>query len=130
MTPKVKEIANIVCYEFNIALSQLTDKCRKHELITPRHTAIYLVHKKYKGQVSQNFIAKMFNRDRTTLIHAIQNVEGWIDVYPEFAEQIKRIEAQIAHINLVPKKTLTIEEKINLLPKEKQQLIYELLNNA
>jgi chromosomal replication initiator protein len=69
----VKRIQCDIAYEAGISLSDLLSFRRKKNLVSARHKAIFLAWK--KTQRSLTWIGRQFNRDHTTILHAIQKMQ-------------------------------------------------------
>ena len=71
-------IASTVADSLNIPLSQMCSETRWAPAREARQIAMYLAHKYLKGHTPR-IIAEAFDRDRTTLLHALEVVKNAID---------------------------------------------------
>jgi hypothetical protein len=69
----LQAIINRTAREFNVDPIQLMGRRRHQEIALPRHVAMYLAHKMTRETATS--IGKAFNRDHTTVLHAIGKVE-------------------------------------------------------
>lgn len=67
-------IAEKVCDYYQINYGQLMSKYRGEEVALARQMAMYL--SKEKTELNSEEIAKIFKRDRTTVLHSIQKIRG------------------------------------------------------
>lgn len=77
----IKIIIDAVAKVFNLNVRDLTGKCRKREYCAPRHLAMYLCRKKTCACVTQ--IGQAFNKDHTTVLHAVATVGDYLSVNDE-----------------------------------------------
>ena len=68
------EIAEKVCNYYQIKYGQMMSKYRGEEVTLARQMTMYLT--KEKTALSGEEIAKLFNRDRTTVLHSISKIKG------------------------------------------------------
>jgi chromosomal replication initiator protein len=68
------EIAEKVCNYYQIKYGQLMSKYRGEEVTLARQMTMYLT--KEKTALNGEEIAKLFNRDRTTVLHSISKIKG------------------------------------------------------
>ncbi len=64
-------IAEKVCNYYQIKYGQMMSKYRGEEVTLARQMTMYLT--KEKTELNGEEIAQIFNRDRTTVLHSIQN---------------------------------------------------------
>jgi chromosomal replication initiator protein len=67
-------IAEKVCNYYQIKYGQMMSKYRGEEVTLARQMTMYLT--KEKTALSGEEIAKLFNRDRTTVLHSISKIKG------------------------------------------------------
>jgi len=104
--------------EFGVSPDHLTGRKRNQEIVRPRHVAMYLAFKMTRETATS--IGKAFNRDHTTVLHAIGKVEALItrDEDLDFAvAAIKRdipsqMGARLALIDTVVLTTNRLREKL------------------
>lgn len=95
---KAKEIIEAVERYFKVDHERLMSKWRYRNLVIPRQIAMYII--KVKTKLSDGTIAEMFNRDRTTVIYAVQSIEGFLKLgHPsEIVEQVEEIKKLLSNI--------------------------------
>lgn len=91
----IQTIENEVCRYFNIKTpEQLKRKCRKRErFVLPRQIIMYL--SRELTNLSQYKIAKYFNKDHATVIHACKTIQDLMDSDPLLKSQIEEIRKRI-----------------------------------
>ena len=67
-----EEILQTVIEYFNLSSKQVKGKSRKKELVKARWIAMYLIREETNMKLEA--IGELFNRDHTTVIHALQSV--------------------------------------------------------
>jgi len=67
-------IGELVSGQFKVSLEDLRSRSRKRAIAFPRQVAMYLA-RKYTGE-SLVDIGKAFNRDHSTVLHAIKSVSS------------------------------------------------------
>jgi len=92
----ITRIQELVCNRLNVTLKQLHGPRRDRPVSRPRHIAMYLAWI-YTGK-SQGFIAKMFQRDRTSVVHAIQSIEYLMEKDQETQKIVQALKAEIDNI--------------------------------
>jgi chromosomal replication initiation ATPase DnaA len=86
-TPRVAEIQKTVSDTFGIPLCEMTSARSAREVARPRQVAMYLS-KKLTPQTLPA-IGRMFgNRDHTTVIHAVRQVEKFLAIDPDFRAKV------------------------------------------
>jgi chromosomal replication initiator protein len=80
------EIAEKVCNYYQIKYGQLMSKYRGEEVTLARQMTMYLT--KEKTELNSEEIAKLFNRDRTTVLHSISKIRGQLS--NKFDDTIKK----------------------------------------
>ena len=80
------EIAEKVCNYYQIKYGQLMSKYRGEEVTLARQMTMYLT--KEKTDLNGEEIAKIFNRDRTTVLHSISKIKGQLS--NKFDDSIKK----------------------------------------
>ena len=80
------EIAENVCNYYQIKYGQLMSKYRGEEVTLARQMTMYLT--KEKTELNGEEIAKIFNRDRTTVLHSISKIKGQLS--NKFDDTIKK----------------------------------------
>lgn len=82
------------CIQFGVTRQQLFSKSRRREMVEARHVTMYLM-RKYKLFGSLKMIGKYFNRDHTTVLHALNNVQSLIDTDKVFKSIVLDIESTV-----------------------------------
>ncbi len=90
-----EKIIDAICNKFNIKREDLFGKKRNKELVEPRQICIYLMWRKLN--IPLTAIAKLFNRDHTTAIHARDKVIDLMKEDPEVKKMIDDLEDVIVH---------------------------------
>lgn len=94
--PEVFLLAQLVAQERHVALSNMLRRSRgSGHAASARQLAIYLAHV-LLGR-PQDIIAELFQRDRTTIAHAVQAIEDLRDT-ETFEAEIRRIESRLVTI--------------------------------
>lgn len=85
---------------FGLTKESILSKNRHAKLVEPRHIAMYLIKK--KTSLSDGEVAKFFNRDRTTILHATHKIHSYLKINnPEsIIDDIKNIELLILNQSL------------------------------
>lgn len=68
------EMAEKICNYYQIKYGQLMSKYRGEEVTLARQMSMYFT--KEKTELNGEEIAKIFNRDRTTVLHSVQKIRG------------------------------------------------------
>ncbi|MBI2582768.1 chromosomal replication initiator protein DnaA [Candidatus Azambacteria bacterium] len=89
-----KQIVKTVADFYDIELKELTERCRKKEIVRPRQIAMYLLREELKS--SYPFIGeKLGHRDHTTAIHACEKIGNELTKDPRLQEEITLIRKRI-----------------------------------
>jgi len=92
---KKEIIISAVCNYYQIPYSTLIKKCRDRDLIKARHTLCYLLRKHTALSLTQ--VAKLFNQDHTSVMHAIDKITGFLDIKDaEVMEAVHFLEEKIS----------------------------------
>ncbi len=96
LTPS--RVLNTICNYYKISKKDLIGKSRKKEFVTARHMAIWLIKKINK--LSYVEIGSLFgNRDHSTIISAIKNIERLMTINKTVKIAAEKIEDKIKKIN-------------------------------
>jgi chromosomal replication initiation ATPase DnaA len=90
----INEIMNCVCEFFSVTKEQIEGKRGKGILPWARHVFNYMC-KKY-SRLTLKGIGDLINRDHTTVMHSLKTVQGNMDSYPEYKEQVLFIDNKIS----------------------------------
>jgi len=122
--PNVLQVLNHVATIFNTSVGSILHKNRLKNNVEARHTAMFYLYQqtsKQKSKFTKKQIGRFFGgRDHTSVIHALQNVQNWLDVYPDFVERYKALERACKHISL-KRGELTLAERIERLPQNERE---------
>ena len=86
-------IQRIVAAYFNISVDNILSTRRSAELMVPRQIAIYLSSQTTRLSLVQ--IGRQFERDHTTVIHAIHRVKDRISVDEEFCARVAELRTMV-----------------------------------
>lgn len=81
---KPNVILDIVAQCFMVSVSEITGNDRKEPIVTARHLAIYFIYE--NCNMFKIAIGRMFNRDHTSVIHAINNVKKFNDTDEKYKQ--------------------------------------------
>ena len=91
-TPKI--IVSYICNYFNVDEDTLRGQSRSRDVVAARQIAIYLI--RSMTNLSLDDIGKEFdNRDHSTVLYSIQQVEKKMKKDAAFAETVKEIKTNI-----------------------------------
>lgn len=91
--PEVFVLTQLVAGERRVSMTNLLRRSRgSGRAASARQLAIYLAHVLLRR--SQDVVADLFQRDRTTVAHSVQSVEDQRDM-PGLEAEIERIEARL-----------------------------------
>lgn len=77
--PQIYSVAERVAREHGLTLRDLKSKKRQRKYVYPRALAMYLAYRDLDKSCTQ--IGRFFNRDHTTVLHAIRQVEQHPEKY-------------------------------------------------
>lgn len=87
----VDDIMETVCRHFNVSVSAVSSRSRKHELVVARQVSMYLAQKHTKMPASR--IGKLVGgRDHSTVIHSCNQVEQRLKIDKAFVGELSSIE--------------------------------------
>jgi chromosomal replication initiator protein len=86
-------IKRLVCKYYNITLSDLTSRSRRHSIVRPRQVAMYLS-RRYTNHSLQT-IGKSFNRYHATTLHALKAVEKGVKENSQFQRHVEFLSEQL-----------------------------------
>jgi hypothetical protein len=90
----VPAIKKIVAEHYKLSSLALSGLDRKHKVVKPRYTAMYLISVILGMKPPE--IAKHFPPfDRTTVIYALKLVRGELEIYPNYVKEIAEIKNKI-----------------------------------
>lgn len=88
-------ILRVTCEYFNTDTKLIGAKTRKHEIVLPRYIVFYLTFK--YTRLNKSDIGRKYNRDHTSVIHALQSVDDWLDVDDVFKSHVNAIKNILAN---------------------------------
>lgn len=84
-----KTIVSRICEHFKITYESLKCKSRVRELVYPRQACMYLLSK--HTAMTLTAIGVLFDRDHTTVIHALQNIKDLMTIDDRIAREIEQL---------------------------------------
>lgn len=94
MKPLEAEIIQRVCNVFGVTRADLMSRKRKREVSQARQAAIFAI---IRLRYTQEQAGAVFNRDHSTVAHAIRTIENLCEVYPEFKRSVDCITSSTQH---------------------------------
>ena len=93
MSGTVDTIKLVVCNDYNISMGDMDSECRASSLARPRQLAMYLA----RTMTSASFpdIGRSFNKDHTTIMHGVKNIQRHLDNDPILRDRTTRLIEQI-----------------------------------
>ena len=92
--PSPALIIEYICRYYDVDEEQVRGQGRKRDLMEARQTAMYLIRR--MTNLSLNDIGKEFgDRDHTTVLHSLDQVEKKMRSDPAYAEKVKEITTNI-----------------------------------
>lgn len=88
-----KAILNLIdqfCKLYGCSWKDLVVRNRKDWLVECRYLLMYFLQRKYN--LSQSLIGRLFNLDRTTVLHGIHKIVGQMQSDKNFREYIERMD--------------------------------------
>ena len=92
--PTPEAILSYVSRYYQLEESVVKGPQRAREAVTARQIAMYLI--RTMTNLSQDNIGKLFNRDHSTVIHSIAQVEQKMKKDPAFSEKVKELKTNIS----------------------------------
>lgn len=93
-TISIESIQNYVCDYFGIDTNKVREKTRKQEIVEARQIAMYLS-KKFTQSSLKSIGLQFGGRDHSTVIHAINTIDGRLSTNPKLKRMIKELEQKI-----------------------------------
>lgn len=91
--PSIAEIEAATCIEFNVRLNDMRSDRRWQEVARARQVAMFLARERTPYSLPQ--IGRCFNRDHTTVIHAVRRIEAMSAADSVFAARVRDCGARI-----------------------------------
>jgi len=92
----VKAISELVASQFKVGIDEMRSKSRKRTISHPRQVAMYLCRKHTEETLAD--IGKVFNRDHSTVMHAIKVVSGLNRRDTSVSAQLKLLSDKVQHL--------------------------------
>jgi chromosomal replication initiator protein len=92
-TPRIADIQAAVAEEYGLRLIHMNSQRRARFVARPRQIAMFLAYDMTPQTLPM--IGRSFDRDRTTVMHAIKTVEALAKADPEFAERVDRVRQRL-----------------------------------
>lgn len=87
----IDDIVETVCHHYNVTVTAVNSKSRKHDYVVARQVTMYLAQKYTKMPASR--IGKLVgNRDHSTVIHSCSKVEERLKIDAGFSDELVSIE--------------------------------------
>lgn len=87
----VDDIVDRVCRHYDITPNSVKGRSRKREIVIPRQLSMFLC-KKYTNIPATRIGRMIGNRDHSTVLHSIEQIERQLKEDKAFAEEVKKIE--------------------------------------
>jgi len=86
---KWEDVIRCICQVYEITPDDIYTKNRTHHILYARHTFNYICRKTLR--MSFESIARIINRDHSTIIHSVRQTQDLIDYDRQFASTYKQI---------------------------------------
>lgn len=93
-TENIEAIIRIVYNYFDVELEQVKSKCRKREYINARQFAMFFIKREF-NKVSLNKIGEIFGKHHATVLHAIRQVNNFLEFDPVTQRQVDELSKKI-----------------------------------
>lgn len=93
MTIKIADIQRAVAAEFVVPVEVLLSQSRKRAIARPRQIAMYLADKLTNSSLPR--IGKAFDRDHSTVVHAIKATKNLLATSDKLPERVRRVERNL-----------------------------------
>lgn len=97
-TPKVRPILEFIAAHYGLTPQEIINYKRTEKYLWPRHVGMYLA-SQLTGRSSMQ-IAKVFQRDNSTVRHAKQKIARLLRDHPEVAQEIEALENGLLGVRL------------------------------
>ena len=82
----VKRIKEVVAGYYHVNVSEMTSRRRARHIARPRQVAMYMARELTPKSLPD--IGRIFDRDHTTVMHAVRNIDGLAETDADMAEDI------------------------------------------
>ena len=89
----IDKIISTVCDHLNLTGEEIKGKSRVKEHVYARHLIFYLFRK--HTTLTLKSAGELFNRDHTTVLHALNNLQDIMDTEPAVKNEVELLEAKI-----------------------------------
>lgn len=90
----VENIKQLVADYFKLDIEELHAKSRKRPLVIARQLSMYLA-KNYTKDTLKDIGRNFGNRDHSTVLHSLRQVQNMMDTEPQFKDQVTDLEKQV-----------------------------------
>ena len=116
----IKVVQHVVAAAYGINVEDLIGQRRTHKFILPRHVAMYVCSEWL--QASSVEIGQRFNRDHSTVLHAIWRIAEMRQLDPTFGLEMEKLMEDLRAVKprriMSEQQQYTVEEKIAELVRE------------
>ena len=86
-----RQIVDNVCEFYGLTIAQVKGKCRVRGYVKARFVSIYIIRKRTGLTLKE--IGRLFHRDHTSIIHAVQTIEEVLSLRfdNDYQDEIKRL---------------------------------------
>jgi len=95
LTPE--NIRNLVAQIYGLSIVKLTSKSRHKTIIRPRNLALFLC--RHYTDVSYVTLGKLFNRDHSTIMYGVNQIERGLSINPKLAQEVNYLTQHLGIIN-------------------------------
>lgn len=89
MNTQATKILDLVSHQFGVSKEQMQGKARYRNIVEARHTAMVLMRE--QGNLTLKAIGEVMNRDHSSVIHALDNVDNWCTVDFDFRKKLGKV---------------------------------------
>ena len=89
ITGEFEDALKIVCNAWNYSPEQIFSSNRKYALVEARHVLCYLAHEVL--YISFSEIGRKIRRDHGAVLHGVNRIKGYLQVYPEFKKKVENL---------------------------------------
>lgn len=89
-TMQINFCKEVVCRYYGKEISYLDTFSRKHEFVKVRQVCMYMIRKTFK--IGFNKIGNYFNKNHATVIHAVNNINGFLEYDKDLQKEINDID--------------------------------------
>jgi chromosomal replication initiator protein len=97
-----ERLIELTCSYFHVDRKPVMGKLRVAKYVQARHVLMYLFRTKLKMGLNQ--IGEYFDRDHTTVLFAVRNIENCLEVGDYLAQDVERLTTLIERYDMAEKK--------------------------